>query len=193
MDMNNAYAYPPHERNASGNDSTKNYIGYEYKELTVNHSMESFYVDGYANFGWQLDDISGMRPGMNTVSIKFKRDRKILNKAELTRLQRQFDACTNEIAALERSKTGNATMAALVIGLVGCGFLALSVFAITAAVPNIFLCVLFGLPGIVCWVLPYFVYQKMHRKRIQTVEPLIDAKYDEIYEVCEKANTLLPK
>ena len=108
-------------------------------------------------------------------------------------MQRQFDVCVGEIVALEKSKTTNATITARFIGLIGCAFLAGSVFAITATPPNILLCVIFGLPGIVGWILPYFVYKAMGSKRSQKVEPLIDAKYDEIYEVCEKANGLLPK
>lgn len=171
----------------------RDFVGYEYKDITVPHDMESIYTDGYQNFGWELFEKSGVVTGINSSSLKFKRDRKILNKAELTRLQRQFDACAKEITALEKSKTTNATITSLVIGLIGCAFLAVSVFAITADPPNILLCILFGLPGIIGWILPYFVYKSKGLKRTQAVEPLIDAKYDEMYAVCEKANGLLPK
>lgn len=171
----------------------RDFVGYEYKDITVDRNMELFYADGYQNFGWKLDERSDVVTGINSSLLKFKRDRKILNKAELTRLQRQFDACAKEIVALEKSKTTNATITSLITGLIGCAFLAGSVLAITAEPPNILLCVIFGLPGIVSWILPYFVYKAMCLKRSQKVEPLIDTKYDEIYEVCEKANGLLPK
>jgi len=174
-------------------NKSRDFVGYEYKDITVDRNMESVYADGYQNFGWKLEEKSGVVTGINSSFLKFKRDRKILNKAELTRLQRQFDACVGEIVALEKSKTTNAMIASLIIGLIGCAFLAGSVFAVTAGPPNILLCIIFGLPGIVCWILPYFVYKAMSLKRSQKVEPLIDAKYDEIYEVCEKANGLLPK
>jgi len=172
---------------------TRDFVGYEYKDITIERSLESLYADGYQNFGWELDQKAGVTPGITTSSLKFKRDRKILNKAELTRLQRQFDACAREITALEKSKTTGATITAMIIGLIGSAFLALSVFAITAETPSILLCIVFGFPGIIGWVLPYFIFKKMITKRTQTVDPLINVKYDEIYDVCEKGNTLLPK
>jgi len=174
-------------------NKSRDFVGYEYKDITVDRSMESVYADGYQNFGWKLDEKSGVVTGINSSSLKFKRDRKILNKAELTRLQRQFDACVGEIVALEKSKTTGATIGAIIIGLTGCAFMAGSVFAVTAEPANILLCVIFGLPGIVGWILPYFIYKAMSLKRSRKVEPLINAKYDEIYEVCEKSNGLLPK
>ena len=173
--------------------TSKDFVGYEYKDVTIEHALESLYADAYQNFGWELDDKSGVISGLSASLLKFKRDRKILNRVELTRLERQFDACANEIIALEKSKATNATIVAMIIGVIGCAFMALSVFSVTAAIPNIFLCVVFGLPGIVGFVLPYFICKKMIAKRTQAVEPLINAKYDEIYEVCEKGNSLINK
>ena len=40
--------------------------------------------------------------------LRFRRDRKICNRAELTRLQRNFDSCVAEIDALEQSKRSGA-------------------------------------------------------------------------------------
>jgi len=170
---------------------TKNFVGYEYKEITVDKELESLYADGYQNFGWQLDGTSGIASGINYTSLKFKRDRKTLNKAELTRLQHQFDACANGITKLEKSKTSKAMILALIIGIIGCAFMAGSVFAVTAAVPNIILCILLAVPGFIAWFLPYFIYKSEIIKCGQKVAPLIESKYDEIYETCEKANNLL--
>jgi hypothetical protein len=39
--------------------------------------------------------------------------------------------------------------------------------------------------------MPYFLYSSIRRKKTAKVAPLIDGKYDEVYEVCEKANALL--
>ena len=61
-----------------------NFIGYEYRDVTTDRSMVSMYADGYQNFGWILDDTSIPQVGMNNITLKFKRDRKIRNKAELT-------------------------------------------------------------------------------------------------------------
>lgn len=34
----------------------RSYIGYEYKELTAESSMMPLLIDGYENFGWELNE-----------------------------------------------------------------------------------------------------------------------------------------
>lgn len=170
-----------------------NFIGYEYRAISVQEQMVSAYKDGYSSFGWEAESGNRAFPTAGKVELKFKRDRKIRNKAELTRLQRQFDACCDEIMNLERSKTTGATMAALVVGLIGCAFLAGSVFAVTAAPPHVVLCAILAVPGFVGWALPYFLYQNLRAKKTAAVNPLIEKKYDEIYDVCERGSNLLDK
>ena len=55
----------------------------------------------------------------------------------------------------------------------------------------ILLCVVLGVPGCIGFALPYFVYKKMVQLRTGKVTPLIEQKYDAIYEICEKGNRLL--
>ena len=168
-----------------------NFIGYEYKEATVNRGMESVYTDGYANFGWELDGTAPSQQGISAITLKLKRDRKIRNKAELTRLQRQFESCAAEIDALERSKTTGAMIAAFSIGLLGTAFMAGSVFAYLAGMLP--LCIILAIPAFIGWILPYFSYHNIQRKKTAKVTPMIENQYDAIYEVCEKANALLSK
>lgn len=78
------------------------FVGFEYLEVSAKRSMESMYVDGYRNFGWKFEGASAQEAGSGAVRLKFKRDRRIPSKAELTRLQRQFEACALEIEALDR-------------------------------------------------------------------------------------------
>jgi len=167
------------------------FVGYEYRDITVEREMESMYVDGYQNFGWVLDKTSTPQIGLNNITLKFKRDRKIRNKMELTRLQRQFDACVSEIMGMEKSKAVGASIAAYSVGLVGTAFMAGSVFAIVAPQPLIVLCIVLAIPAFIGWILPYFLYQSSYAKKTAKLAPLIDGKYDEIYEVCERANSLL--
>ena len=187
-----------------------NFIGYEYKEILVDSEKSSLFLDGYINFGWEYDDSihsansrSKVLDRINTVSsiqspvlgnkvmIKLKRDRKILNKVELTRLQRHFEASMDELSSLEKSRTIPATLRALVVGIIGTAFMAGSVFAVTATPPHILLCILFAIPAFIGWILPYFIYKNVLQKQINKTEPLIEQKYDEIYEICEKGNNLL--
>jgi len=169
--------------------SVDNFIGYEYKEINVGSDKEGMYADGYPNFGWQLEKSTAPIFGISTVYLKFKRDRKIGNKAELTRLQRQFESNVSEIEKLEQSKTTTASIAAYTIGLVGTALMAGSVFAFLADM--IPLCIILAVPAFVGWALGYFSFIKIRNKRIEKVRPLIEQQYDAIYEVCEKAHGLL--
>ena len=172
------------------NEAMKNdFVGYEYRDVTVSRDMQNMYADGYQNFGWQLEGTSILPTGLYSTSMKFKRDRRIRNKAELTRLQRQFDACVTEINSMEKSKSSRASIVAYSIGLAGTAFMAGATFSFLGGM--IALCVILAIPGFIGWILPYFCYNSTYAKKSGKVAPLIDNKYDEIYEICEKANGLL--
>lgn len=173
------------------NNKSKNFTAYEYKEITVDMEQASLYIDAYENFGWEPDEKMQASPALGKVTLHFRRDRKIINKAELTRLQRNFDACMEEIKSLEASKKSTATAVSIAVGLVGTAFMAGSVFAVTAATPMIPLCIILALPGFIGWLLPIFLFKKMVRHRTKKVAPLIEEMYDELYTVCEKGSKLL--
>ena len=169
--------------------NSENYIGYEYKELSVGRDKEGVYADAYPNFGWTLDASTETIPGISLINLRFKRDRKIRNKAELTRLQRQFENNVDEIEKLEQSKTTAASIAAFSIGIGGTMLMAGAVFAYLAGM--IVLCIGLAVPGFVGWGLGYLSFIKIKNKRAATVAPLIEQQYEAIYEVCEKAHGLL--
>jgi hypothetical protein len=159
------------------------FIAYEYKEVLASGDLKSVYADGYPNFGWQPENEGFGR-------LRFKRNRKIRNKAELTRLQRQFESNVKQIESLENSKTTKAQVIALTIGILGTAFMAGSTFAFIYA-QMIPLMIILAIPGFIGWILPYFSYKRVYEKRIEMVTPLIDQQYDAIAEACEKANSLL--
>lgn len=167
------------------------FVGYEYKEIVVTSEQASMYMDCYETFGWEIDENVSVASGVNLTTIRMKRDRKIINKMELTRLQKQFESCAREIQNLERSKGNIATMWALIVGSIGTVFMAGAVFAITAAPPIYWLCALLAVPAFAGWACPYFLYRYKIRTQTHKVQPLIEAKQDEIYEVCKKAHSLL--
>ena len=167
------------------------FVGYEYKEIIADLEKASMYLDGYMNFGWVPDENIQSPRVLGRAYVKLKRDRKILHKAELTRLQRHFEACMKEIEEMEKSKMQSATIWAICVGLVGTVFLAGSVFAVTASPPLIFLCIILGIPGLIGWALPYFLFKKQMQKSEEKIAPQIEQKYDEIYEICEKGSSLL--
>ena len=161
--------------------------GFDYLKVTVEEDFLSQYRDGYEKFGWRLDENVPTEKSLGKATLHMKRSRHLVNKVELTRLQQHYEACMEEIRMLEASKTSVPTTVSLVCGLVGCAFLAGSTFAVTAASPVIWLTVLLAIPGLFLWAAAYLCYKPLKRRRIQKVTPLIEAKYDEAYEVCEKA------
>ena len=169
----------------------KNFTAYEYKEITVSSDKAPLYLDCYESFGWQQDENFPLQETKDTVNIRLKRDRKLVNKTELTRLQRNFEASMEELDALERSKTTAATIWTLCVALAGTAFMAGSVFAVTADPPRIALCVLLAIPGFAGWIAPCFVYRLVREKKTRQVTPFIEEKIEEIYGMCEKGQSLL--
>ena len=169
----------------------KNFVGYEYKEIVADSSRASFLLDGYENFGWEFDGKIQEKATRQKMTMHLKRNRKIVNKAELTRLQRNFEACVNEIDMLEKAKTSVAAMYAMTLGIIGTAFIAGATFAVTAQPPYYVLCILLAIPGFLGWIFPYFVYKRIVKKQTEKLTPVIEEKYDEIYEICEKGNKLL--
>lgn len=175
----------------------RSFVGYEYKEILTENNRLSFLLDGYENFGWELDEsLLENREGRNLprpqkVVLRLKRNRKIINKMELTRLERNFEACVNEIDKLEKAKTSGAIVYALCLGIIGTAFMAGSVFAVTAQPPYYILSTILAVPGFWGWIFPYFLYREIVGKQTEKMTPLIETKYDEIYEICEKGSKLL--
>lgn len=173
--------------------TARDFVGYEYKELTAPGDKFSLYLDSYENFGWAADENSVRHTQHGLVTVTLKRDRRIVNKAELTRLQRNFDACVREIETLERSKSSGPLVLALSVGLVGTVFMALSVFAVTARPPHIPACVLFAVPAFAGWIAPFFLYRAHLRRKTAQIDPLIEEKLEEAYQLCERGHQLLPQ
>lgn len=183
--------------------SSKEFIPYEYKDVIASPDKASFLIDSYECFGWEIDrnmagvgsdshiNVGVYAPHSRSNIIRMKRSRKIINKMELTRLQRNFESCIREIETMEKSKTSLATVYALVVGVIGTVFMAGSVFAVTAQPPHIIACIIFAVPAFLGWIFPYFIYRRTVRKQTEKVTPYIEEKYDEIYELCEKGNKLL--
>lgn len=169
----------------------------EYIEIKGKNTEIAFMLDCYENFGWELDERfveSIEEPGKKIQMqerIVLKRNRKIINKAELTRLQRNFESCVAEINALRKSEHTLAQIVALSTGIIGTAFMAGSTFAATANPPSWILCVILAIPGFIGWILPLFLFRKINARKRAEIAPLIEAKYDEINNLCEKGNKLL--
>lgn len=166
------------------------FVGYEYKEVSVRSEMESLWIDSYESFGWMLDGQQKSETAAGKSVLKFKRDRKIINKPELTRLQRQYEDCVHQIEYMENQKKITASVAAYVSGFLGTGFMAGSVFCYIGGLllPS----VLLAFPAFLGWILAYVLYIKIGQKKARQLEPVINQQYDKIYETCERAASLIP-
>jgi len=160
---------------------------FDYQQVNVEERLCSQYIDGYEKFGWKMDENMPSEKSRGRITLYMKRNRHIMNKVELTRLQQHYEACMEEISTLEDSKKSVPALVSLTCGLTGCGFMAGSVFAVTAQTPIVWLTIILAIPGFLLWAASYFCYQTVKKWRIKKVNPLIDSKYDEAYEVCEKA------
>ena len=164
---------------------------YDYLKVPVDENFLSQYLDSYGCFGWKPDDNVPPEKAGGKVQLHFKRSRNIPGKTELIRLQQHYEACMAEIATLEASKSSVPMVVSLTSGLVGCAFMAGSVFAVTAYRPIIWLTVVLGIPGFALWGGAYFGYKIARQRRTAQVAPLIEAKFDEAYQVCTKAQQIL--
>ena len=178
----------------------QHYTGFDYMELVAEGSELSFLLDCYASFGWEMDDYSvsyrdyghrsGAVPGRTKETLQLKRDRKILNKTELVRLQRNFEACLQEVHRLELRKTSKATALALIIGFLGGVCTLGAVLAITSTPPHMVWGILLAVPAFIGIALPYPIYRRVASDERAQVEPLIAQKYDEIHAICQRADKL---
>lgn len=161
---------------------TPDFVGYEYTSVRVSAAHESMVVDGYRNFGWLPD---GSRNGM----LRFKRDRSLLNKTELTRLQRQFDSHLRELDSLEKAPGYKSSLIGWCVGLLGCVFLGGATFSYLGGF--MVLMVVLAVPGFLCWLGAAPIANKIRRVVEVCNEPTIDHLYDMNYDVCRRANSLL--
>ncbi len=163
-------------------------VTYEYTTVRVERDLESLYRDTYAGFGWVVDGYGSSVPNVNAVVLKLKRPRRIKNRPQVVELQRKAEQALTQITALEKSKDTSAFVTAISIGVVGCGLLAGSIFAIDAGRWGV--SIPLGAIGLLGWLVGYLAYGRVRTRRSAVVTPLIDHQYDVVYEACEQAANL---
>jgi len=194
--------------------NSDNFVGYEYKNITVKRDAVTVYSDCLSNFGWILTDEQDFhhhpvqattRPvnvslpdayphnnppdGVDMVSLKFKRDRRINNKLELNRLERKCEDALSAIGSLERKNSAYTMGIALGAGIVGTGFLALAVYNFMSANPLVG--VLLAIIGVAGWGVGFLAHLKVSKKKSTQTEPMIQEQLEIAYSACEQAHALL--
>lgn len=185
------------------NSITKDFIAYDYLKLEVLPDLEQLYVDCYQSFGWELTKVSETNINQDyyingrtflekpLVTLKFKRNRKIKNKAELLKLQKDMEDYFKKIDKLKKEPELIGTIYSMILGVVGLLFIIFSILSLTSKTPFYILGVINGIVGVVGVILAFFMYNKKRKQLQEKNEILIEEQYNNIYELCEKANNLI--
>lgn len=174
------------------------FTAYEYSSVRAPRDLEPLYQDTYRSFGWSVEVAELSEPvralpspsgARSTVTLKLKRDRNIRNRQMVQTLQRKAESSLATITRLEKSKSAWALAAALTVGILGCGFLAGSVFAIDGGL--MVLSIVLGAVGLLGWLAGFLSYLGVKNRRTSTVTPLIDREFDVLFEASAQATRLL--
>ncbi len=170
----------------------KDFLTYEYMSKTVKANEQAQIADMYEAFGWE---ITGVNPAVaDSVTLSFKRDRKLPHKQELARLERQAEETFTVLTRLESAKTKGSMIFALVFGCIaalvlggGMSLVLLHSGSVAAWVGGIAL----GLVGIVLCGINYPLYRKAQEKKTRQLSPAIDENEEKLANLLEKGNDLL--
>lgn len=185
------------------NNVAKDFVVYDYLSLDVESGLEQLYVDCYQNLGWEFTSSSGNNTNQDyyinnpnikeikLVNIKFKRDRKIKNKAELLILQKKMEFTLKKIEKLTKEPEMISSMYSMIIGVVGLLFFIFGILSYVASTPIYILALLNVMVGLVGFITAFFINGKVKKQKQEQNEVLIEEQYDLIYEYCEQANKLI--
>ena len=195
----------------------ENFVAYEYKNVTIKRSSAGMYIDCMENFGWVLvendgydarDFISNLNPvnlGKNiasaaqsfgetadaseTMTLKFKRDRRIGNKQQLEKLESEYEQALLAIRKVERKNNAQTMGISLGTGIIGTVFMGLAVYNFVFSNPVAG--VLLAAIGAIGWAIGFFSNMKLGKKKSTQTEPFVQEQLSIVYSTCEKAHALL--
>lgn len=173
----------------------QNAITYDYKTVRTSRTMEAMLTDAYQNLGWELTNTTMAEGSLNSVNVSFKRNRKIENKMELNKLQEKIDATLSNLTKLQSKKKSAGVPEGVTVGCIGAltfggGMsMALTLTGVGFMVGGIVL----GVVGIGIGLLGWLTHNKIQKKKLSKIEPLIESEYDKLSDLCEQANNIINK
>lgn len=168
-------------------ETNKDYGSFDYRVIEGDDRELSVALDAFESFGWVVDESAVREDGR----IALRRSRALINRMELTRLQRNYESCLNEIRALDQSVTGTALTAAGFTAAIGLVFTAVALLFLLGAHPIYPAALILGIPGVVLLAAVYPLFRLLRSRRAAVVAPLREKKYDEIFILCKKGQKLL--
>ena len=194
-------------------ENNNSFVAYEYKNITVKRDSVAIYTDCLSNFGWTLIDeleygyhqaptnvthiytpvVPPVSPGrtddLETVALKFNRNRNISHKLEINRLERKCEDALSSINGIERKSNAYTMGISLGTGIVGTAILAFAVYNFVSS--NIAIGVFLAVLGFAGWGIGFFANRKASKKQSVQTDPMIQEQLEIAYGACEQAHALL--
>lgn len=158
----------------------------EYLEVLINPKIAQLCRQCYETLGWE---IISSTTGINLDILRMKRSKKIKNRVELCKLQRECEDALIKLEQLEKIKNSKEKRTAIMSSLIGVTFLIGTV--ITYSFNIYFVSIVFAALGIVGWGIAFLLYKRYILKNENKIKQEINESYDIIYQVCEKAKQLV--
>ena len=172
----------------------ENAITYDYKTIKVKREYETIVCDAYENLGWELTNTSASENSLFYINLSFKRNRKIENKMELTKLQEKVDNILANIENLQTKKKNAGVVEGISTGVVGAlifgGGMSMSMLN-TASVGLLVGGIAVGIVGITVGLLGWLVLKKINKKKNTKIQPILESEFDKLADVCEQAHGLI--
>ena len=170
-------------------------VTYEYLTLNIRKDLKTLYMNCYKSLGWAVsEDKKDYFLNSKYINKDLKRNANIIEKDKLNKLQEQSQEIFSNIEKLLNEPKSVATKYAILISIIGTIFLAISVFTITLITPFIWqLFAICGIIGMVGWILPYFIYKNIFKKKCEENDIRIKGQINEIDKICVKAKKMINK
>ena len=168
-------------------------LTYDYKTVRVKRDMEAMYTDAYENLGWEVTSTTLADASMSYVNVSFKRDRKIVNKTELNKLQDEIDEVLTNIEKTKSKKANAGVVEGVSTGVVGALVFGggMSMSMVLEGIGFLIGGIALGVVGIGVMFLGWLVHNKVQKKKLTKLEPIYQEQLDKLSELCEQANKLL--
>lgn len=171
---------------------TQKPTSYDYKTVRVKRETETMLCDAYETLGWEVVNTTMAEGTLSYVNVSFKRGRNVQNKTELMRLQNKIDGTVANIEKLLIAKKRAGVPEAITVGTVGAlafgGGMCMSMLLEGAG----FMAggIVLGVAGIAIALLGWLVHNKVQKKKIAKIEPMLESEYSKLSDACDEAAML---
>lgn len=167
-------------------------VTYEYKTVRVKRELETALTDAYETLGWEVTNTVMAEGTLSQVNVSFKRNRKIEHKMELNRLQEKMDASLANIDKLQKNRKSAGVPEGITTGVVGALVLGggMSMCMCLTGIGFMIGGIAIGVVGIGLGLLGWLVHNKVQKKKLAKIEPILESEFNKLSDLCEEANNI---